>query len=112
MADDTHEGIRATRQAMLAVAQSAFWRAALALDEGIGRVRSGDMADPAITPRMVTEYDKALQTLLDRIAKVEEMERKEGDGGGYGLDLGAARAEVGRRLAGLAADADQGEIPE
>lgn len=101
------------RHKLLAVAKKSFHRAARALDEGISKVEGGGETEAALTPRTVSEYDKALQALLDRIAKIEEMEKKEaGVVNGYALDLDGARDEIQRRLACLAGARTSGEIPE
>ncbi|MFN6952688.1 MAG: hypothetical protein ACK4NE_08890 [Albidovulum sp.] len=67
------------------------------------RVRRGELGDLKEGVRVIRDLRSALQIVFEERAKVAKLKDDGGDGRGAGraLDLNAARAEIGRRLARL-----------
>lgn len=94
---------------LAAEAEAYVLRAGQRLGVLIERLDAGDLAAAGEVPAAVASLDKALGAVFS------ERARREKAGGGAAsegqLDLEAARAEIGRRLARLRAVADPGELP-
>lgn len=65
-------------------------------------VRQGEMKDAKAAAQAVKDLRTAFQMVMEERARVEKLRRQvAGVGAGSELDLDAARAEIGRRLACL-----------
>jgi len=80
------------------------------LEQALMRMKQGEEADMRAFSATIQAYWKSLQTVLEREIELEKRAFEQGERlRGGALDLEAARAEVGRRLACLkAARGDRG----
>ncbi len=90
-----------------------FNEAAERFREAARKLKAGEIIDPAKGRDLVGEYRKLATTLFrERQSLEDERRRQKGIRGDYGLDLGAARDEIGRRMACLRAAGAADGIPE
>ncbi|MFB2532917.1 permease [Paracoccus sp. p4-l81] len=86
----------------LTVAEALFGAAASEMTRLLRRLEAGDAIRPKEASDAAAETRKALERLQDERSRVEQLRRNlAGAVGGGQLDLGAARDEIGRRLACL-----------
>lgn len=94
---------------LVAEAEAQVLRCGRRLSELIERLEAGDVAASGEVPGAIGALDKALGAVFSERAK------RERNGGGaapdHDLDLGAARAEIRRRLDRLRAVAGAGGVP-
>jgi hypothetical protein len=102
-----HQGERAATD-LVAEAEAQVLRLGQRLGAVIARLEAGDLAVAGEVPAAVSALDKALGAVFSERAK---RERKGGVAEGQ-LDLGAARAEIRRRLDRLRAVAGAGGVSE
>lgn len=101
--------------ALLGVADRLFEQAAVQIAEAIEQLESGRPREVRAAQRALEKLRAALWLLVDERTRVDRLRNRvaglvgggEG-GGGDGLDLDAARDEIGRRLAGLRAASEGG----
>lgn len=90
---------------LVAQADQVFYSVARSLGDALKRVERGEFDRAGDMAAAVRELRKALGAAIH---ERQSLERSETDGGGAALDLAAARAEIGGRLARLRAAADAG----
>ncbi|GKY88723.1 hypothetical protein [Sinisalibacter aestuarii] len=85
---------------MLGLAARNLTRVLAALDEVIGEIETRQDGAQGKAKALAADLRKAIQTVFDERQRIDKLDGKLGDtsGGGAGLDLDAARAEIGRRL--------------
>lgn len=87
---------------MLTEAEALYRETAEDLIQVIRRVRRGDLDEAKAAVQAVRDLKLALQLVTEERARVEKLGKQvAGAVGGAGLDIDAARAEIGRRLACL-----------
>ena len=91
---------------LVAEADHLFYSVARSLDDALKRVERGEFGRAAEMAAAVRDLRKALGAALH---ERQTLERSDTDGGGGALDLAAARAEIGSRLARLRAAGVAGE---
>lgn len=92
------EGVSAVR--VLEIANNHFNRALDELDKIILKMDVAEKAGAQNLAKAIQDMRKATQVLFEERAKVEQLRKKStGVAYDYAIDLGAARDEVGRRLA-------------
>jgi hypothetical protein len=85
--------------ALLVLAERNLARVLAGLDEVIAEIEARQAGAEVRAKATAIDLRKALQTVFDERQRIEKLDSKIGDGGGgAGLDLDAARAEIGRRL--------------
>lgn len=87
---------------LLAFTESHFAEAALALAQAIEAAKSHRFEDARTAQAVVRDMKAAYQLAMEERNRVDKL-RKQAAGAvhGYAIDMDAARAEVGRRLACL-----------
>ena len=94
------EGSRA--DALLLAARAHYAEISAALRDGLSALREGDDKQLTAFSQAVNAYWKAIQSSYEREVDLEKRNRERaGIARAYALDLDAARAEIGRRLACL-----------
>lgn len=87
---------------LIAEATLLYTTAAEVFAQMIRGMQGGALDEARKAPGQARELRQALQAVLTERAIIERLREEEaGGGGGAGLDLDAARAEIGRRLACL-----------
>lgn len=80
------------------------------LDTVIEDIKQGKFGPSRELAAVTAALRKALEAVFSERAKLEKIGEQSGKGGG--MDLAAARAEIGRRMDRLRAALDPGEVPE
>ncbi|QUS35147.1 hypothetical protein [Falsirhodobacter algicola] len=88
---------------LLAETERLYREVAEELAVATRRIGEGDMSEIANTVRAAKDLRAALHMVMDERTRLEKLRRQAGEGGGTGIDLDAARDEIGRRLACLRA---------
>ena len=84
-----------------------------AFERSADAMAKGDVVPARDADRQLSEYLKIVQKVMDEEAKLDERTAREtGLVRERDLDLDAARAEIGRRLACLRAAGDRGSLPD
>lgn len=110
MSMEDPQGVRPA-QALLVSARVQFAEMRAALETLRKRLKAGDAQALPGVEAQGREFLRALNTVIEQEARLEERARAErGVADGYAIDLDAARAEVGRRLARLRAAGGDGEL--
>lgn len=87
---------------MLDLAERNLARVLIELDAIVAELEARGEGAEGRAKVTAADVRKAIQTVFEERHRIEKLDAKSGDGGaGGGLDLDAARAEVGRRLARL-----------
>ena len=111
MTSDTpsdHEGRPAD---LLAAAEAHYEDALEAVRALTARLAEGAEPPAAEISRIAQDYRRATQTLFDERKRLDDQRRREaGVVHDYALDLDAARAEIGRKLDLLRAEAGSGGV--
>lgn len=98
------------RRHMLAQAERELVRCGEDLDRAIEDIRAGRFGQSKELAGMVSALRKALEAVFNERNRLERLSADIGGTGGDGLDLGAARDEVARRLDRLRAAVDEGGV--
>ncbi len=94
-------------RSLIAEADALYQDYATEVAAAIRRIRAGEIGDAKQSVQAVRDLRAALVLALEERAKVAKLGRQHGgDGQAWALDLDAARAEIGRRLACLRDAAD------
>lgn len=89
---------------MLRLAERNLARVLRELDATIAELEGRGEGAGARAKAVTSDVRKAIQTVFEERHRIDKLDEKNGEtGGGAGLDLDAARAEIGRRLARLRA---------
>jgi len=89
---------------MLRLAERNLARVLRELDATIAELEGRGEGAGARAKAVTADVRKAIQTVFDERHRIDKLDEKKNEtGGGAGLDLDAARAEIGRRLARLRA---------
>ncbi|WP_435168554.1 hypothetical protein [Falsirhodobacter sp. 1013] len=92
----------ASRVDLLAETERLYREVAEELAVATRRVSEGDLGEVAGAVRAVKDLRAAFQMVMDERTRVEKLRKQTGDVvSDHVLDLGAARDEIGRRLARL-----------
>ncbi|MFV2034011.1 MAG: hypothetical protein ACC631_02655 [Halocynthiibacter sp.] len=110
---NTSNGEDGHSEGFLSTAQESYQNAADALLGLINQVKAGKLPPASDAQRVLRDANILLVLALKERERLEELCRKEaGVVHGYALDFGAARDEIGRRMARLRAAAGSGDISE
>lgn len=101
----SREGPQAPRD-LLAVVDEQLQASIEALGAAILDIRNGRFGAARDMAPALAGLRKALEAALHERARIAKLDHGDGAGGGGALDLGAARHEIGRRLACLHAARD------
>ncbi len=96
------EGNEARQVDLLDFCETTFREVAEEIARALGELRNGKLEEARVASAAVRDMKAAFQLVMEERTRVDKLRKQAaGAAGGAALDLGAARDEIGRRLACL-----------